>query len=172
MERHHVEVGPTTRIGDVYAIGGEHPLIALVDPHTKTVYVAELAVARVKNLLRVREAHGSSWILQHRELAGEYRVSAIEKLDLTLPLRIGMAAVNEKTFCNKTPKGDCSDMYDADDKFIYSWKASEDVFMCEWSATQDCTEILREVTIEVFAQKGCAGASKKEKKTISFCSPA
>ena len=173
MRRHHVDLEEGTTVGDVYRIDGEHPMIALVDPHSQRLYVAGRAAARVRALLRAEELPESGqWVLRHSQLRGDYIVSPIENLNLGQPLLLGMAVVNEKSICEKTAKGDCSNMYDKHDNFRYSWKAPKDLFQCEWSDSEDCTELWKEETIDVYPKEDCQGNPKTQKKKIAFCTPA
>jgi hypothetical protein len=161
-----------TSIGDIYSLTGEHPLIGFLNPQTRTIYVAARATERVRIRFRVQESRGEFWVSEHSSLRGEYRVSPIEELDLSDLLRAGMAAVNEKSECQKFPKDKCINFYGADDSFSYSWKPAEDVFLCTWSASQDCTDIWRKVTIDEFPNKDCQGTPKSKEETIAFCNPA
>jgi hypothetical protein len=159
------------RIGDVYGLSGAHPLIGFVIPATHTVYVAERARERVMKALAAKEEKGQTWIIGLSELNGEYKMMSLDNLDLQQPLNVGMAAVNEKATCMKTTKDECSNMYDKNDKFRYSWNAPKDLFMCEWTETQDCTDIWKEETIDVYSEEDCKGTKTTKKQRIAFCTP-
>jgi hypothetical protein len=160
------------QIGEVYPPQGPHPMIGLLDPRNHTAYVAEADSDRVKKALQVREATEATWMVEHPSLKGQYRVVPITSLDLHQPLFIGMAVVNKNSTCLKTAKGECSNMYDENDKFSYSWKAPKEIWTCEWTEKQDCTDILKEETIDVYQQKDCKGQATSQKQTIAFCTPA
>jgi hypothetical protein len=159
-------------IGEVFGLAGAHPLIGFLDPESRTVYVAERAIARVKKVFNVREDKGQAWIIDEPPLKGEYKVASLNTLDLGRALNVGMVAVNEKSTCEQTKKGECSNMYDDRDVFSYSWTAPKDLYQCEWTETQDCKETIQEVTVDVYKQKDCKGQSNFKKEKISFCNPA
>ena len=168
---HQGKLGAAT-IGDVYKLNGEHPLIGLVDPRAHSIYVDNNSADRVKKALNVSADRGQIWVINLAALEGEYRVMPLEPLNLHQPLLAGMAAVSSKTKCLKSPKGECANMYDDDNKFVYSWQPTEDVFMCDWFESQDCTDIWREVTIKIFPEKNCKGNPTTKKEELPFCSPA
>jgi hypothetical protein len=160
-----------TLLMHLYSLTGEHPLIGFLDPRTHTIYAAEQAIDRVKRALFVKETQGDTWIVEHRLIGGRYRFAHIQELDLKQPVTIGMAAVNEKSVCTPTPKGQCSNVYDENDNFAYSWKPPEDMFQCEWSDKQDCTDIWTSVIIKEYPKEDCNGRPKRVKEKVSTCIP-
>jgi hypothetical protein len=150
---------------------GPHPIIGFLDPRTHTVYAAERATERVKTALKVKQVQGNTWVVGYPDLIGTYRVKSLNSLNLKMSLCMGMAAVNENCTCLKTAKGECSNMYTKDDTFTYSWKAPKELFQCTYTKEQDCTDIWKEETIDVYTKENCQGDPKSQVKKIAFCNP-
>jgi hypothetical protein len=94
-----------TRVGDIYRPSDDHALIGFLAPASRMIYFAEYAMERVKTKFGVHKVTGNVWISTHPIFRGEYTAAAMTTLNLNQTLHAGMATVNEKSECDKFPKG-------------------------------------------------------------------
>lgn len=161
-----------TPIEELYDLdqAGRSPLLAMLDPASKKVFVRTGAESQVMSLFQAKSTTEEGvWLVEHSRANGLYRLATLTAVSLKQPLEKGMLFALEKNECVPVAKDSCVNIYDVDThEFLYSWKAVRDT---EWCVPGDdtCVEIWQTNTVTVYPDEDCKGEPFESEEEWAFC---
>ncbi|MBT8360084.1 MAG: hypothetical protein HKP41_14300 [Desulfobacterales bacterium] len=161
-----LEAGIST-VGDVQQAIGED-LVGIFDRGHCKVFVSRKARNEVMKLLGVTDEGNKILTIPS---IGRIEVHELGDFDLSTQLEPNITLVAQNYQCQKFEKNLCINFYYTTGGFAFSWKTTEDLYLCKKKKGDYCAFTANKVQLQAHKQKDCKGPMQQVSTTWKFCSP-